>query len=427
MTPILLALMLPTGAWQMIGIGLGIAIVVAALFQLIAALFQSPQIKAIANEEIAALFFTMIIIWFWVTAEASLNFLAIAITSMYTGPTGSAELQGLTTAHLDMAIMKTEAFRTQLLSMYIRLVTIDVLVGFMSTLSFNLGTLPGGVGIFSLHIAPYVPLALISDALARVLDGIGLLAMTMWAKKMILFFSKVAIPLIFLPLGIICRAIPFSRSTGSSIIALSFALYFVFPLTILFSYYMIFDIYALKMDYHYAKFTTPFRTEISNNDINQMVSDMKQGDATIRAQHEESMSETSSKAAEEACCGPDANCGLIRKVIRKLLCGVDKIVNKVNEAGVPVIGTIWETFKEMLRYSGGIFDMLFSEGSILLPSGMLSGLYLTLIRVVSKTAEIFVIILLATILEIMITVTMYRNISLLIGGEPEIAGITKII
>ena len=46
-----------------------------------------------------------------------------------------------------------------------------------------------------------------------------------------------------LPLGLVMRAFPFFRATGSSIIALSFALYFVLPFAIILSNYLIFDIY----------------------------------------------------------------------------------------------------------------------------------------------------------------------------------------
>ena len=67
--------------------------------------------------------------------------------------------------------------------------------------------------------------------------------MAIWAKQFILDFAKYSIPILLLPLGIALRAIPFFRTTGSSLIAICIILYFVYPLSIMLSSYMIFDVY----------------------------------------------------------------------------------------------------------------------------------------------------------------------------------------
>ena len=80
--------------------------------------------------------------------------------------------------------------------------------------------------------------------------------------------------------------------------------------------------------------------------------------------------------------------------------------------------------KEMITYSGSFFS---SMGSILLPVGMTLGAYTFLTDIITKSAELFVAVIVATVLEIMITVTMYRNIALLIGGEAELPGLSKLV
>jgi len=423
----LILLSLPDVAWPIFGISMMIAIFIAVIFQLAAAFFQSPRMKAVANEELAALLFTLVIIGFFLACDAFLHGIVTGImTSSYSEQTWS-EIQGMPTGHLDVAILQTEIFVGQFVNLYLRLAVLDVFVSFMSTLSFNLGMLPGGIGIFSVHIAPYVPLSLVSQALTKVVDGIGMLALAVWAKQMILIFAKTVVPLIFLPLGIILRANPFSRTTGSSIIAIAFALYFIFPIIVMISYYMIFDIYGLEMSYSFVKHATAFKTEMDIDEMGTwdpetrsgtgMVGDIYDSDSDIRSEHETSLGETPEAIAEDVCGG---------NWLEKLFCSFDRMISDT-----PVIGRYYDLIKDvmkkMLDYSGGWLRFLFGEGSILLPTSFIRIIYITLVDIVAKTAELFVIVTITTIFEIMVTVTMYRNIALLIGGEPEIAGITKLV
>ena len=418
---------LTEGAWPIVGVSLMLGVFLAALFQIVAAFLQSPRMKAIANEELAALLFTMVIIGFWLSADVFLNGMVEGIMGVSHSEQEWSAMQGLPTGHVDVAILQTDIFLGQFTNLYLRLALLDVFVSFMSTLSFNLGMLPGGIGIFSVHIAPYVPLSLVSQALTKVVDGIGMLALAIWGKKIILIFSKTVIPLIFLPLGIILRSNPFSRTTGSSIIALGFALYFTFPIIVMISYYMVFDIYGLDMSYSYVKHATAFKTEMTNEELGGwdsetstgtgMIGDIYDSDTEIRSQHESSLGESPGKVAESVCGG---------NWLERLLCSADKMIS-----GAPVVGGVYDTLKnvwrKMLDYSGGWLRFLLGEGSVLWPTSFIRAIYVALIDIVAKTAELFVIVTITTIFEIMVTVTMYRNIALLIGGEAEIAGITKLV
>lgn len=419
----LILLSLPEGAWPIIGVSLMLGVVLAALFQIVAAFLQSPRMKAVANEELAALLFTIVIIGFWLASDAFLNGIVEGIMGVSHSEQEWSAMQGLPTGHVDVAILQTDIFLGQFMGLYLRLAILDVFVSFMSTLSFNLGMLPGGIGIFSVHIAPYVPLSLVSQALTKVVDAIGMLALAIWGKKMILIFAKTVVPLIFLPLGIILRSNPFSRTTGSSIIALGFALYFTLPIIIMISYYMVFDIYGLEMSYSYVKHATAFKTEMTNEEIGNwetgegMLGDIYASDAEIRSQHESSLGESPGRVAESVCGG---------NWLERLLCSADKMLS-----GAPVIGGVYDViknvWKKMLDYSGGWLRFLLGEGSVLWPTSFIRAIYVALIDIVAKTAELFVIVTITTIFEIMVTVTMYRNIALLIGGEAELAGITKLV
>ena len=62
-----------------------------------------------------------------------------------------------------------------------------------------------------------------------------------------------------------------------------------------------------------------------------------------------------------------------------------------------------------------------------LPNSASAGLYHFIIEEVNNLSPLVILITITTVLEIIFTVTMYRNLSLLMGGEAEIIGLTKIV
>ncbi|MFZ5500552.1 MAG: hypothetical protein ACOY58_01375, partial [Candidatus Micrarchaeota archaeon] len=63
----------------------------------------------------------------------------------------------------------------------------------------------------------------------------------------------------------------------------------------------------------------------------------------------------------------------------------------------------------------------------LMPSSASSGLFYFIIKEVATISPLIILILLTTVIEVIITVTGYRSFSLLIGGEAEIIGLTKVV
>jgi len=426
LSPILL-FTLPSQAWPMIGVAFSLGIVIAVLFKLVAAITQHPEHKALANEELAAVLFSAFIIAFWVGMDTFLQNLINALVSMpmVTG----VPFQGLPTAHLDLAAVQLSVFQSELMSLYLRLSLIDFFIGFLSTLGFNLGTLSGGIGFFSLYIAPYGGFGLISNALAKIIDGVMLIGLTTWSKQMLIILAKTAIPLIFLPLGLIMRAIPFTRTTGSTIIAVCFAIYFVYPLAVSLSFYLLFDVYHLEFDKTYIESVSPFKTQMNDTDIITLVKDTQTNDQNLQEKIGTDNKGGVVEGSISQACGINSNDGLATKAAKYLLCGVDKIISATTSIPIagPAIGEAWNAMKAMITYSGGFFSWLFGKGSILFPVGMTLGAYTFLTDIVAKSAELFVAVTVTTVLEIMITVTMYRNIALLIGGEAELPGLSKLV
>ncbi len=63
----------------------------------------------------------------------------------------------------------------------------------------------------------------------------------------------------------------------------------------------------------------------------------------------------------------------------------------------------------------------------LLPTAATSGLYKFIIDEVVTVSQLIVLVIVTSVLEVIFTITMYRNIAAVIGGELEIAGLTKLV
>ena len=79
----------------------------------------------------------------------------------------------------------------------------------------------------------------------------------------------------------------------------------------------------------------------------------------------------------------------------------------------------------MMGLTGDFFFTGFNNP--LLPASASAGLYHFLIMEITTVSPYLILIMLTTVIEIVITVTMYRNVSLLIGGEAELIGLTKVV
>jgi len=80
---------------------------------------------------------------------------------------------------------------------------------------------------------PWVILNPLNQAHTMMVDLIGTAMAAVTAQNMLLKFIEIAALPVFLPLGLMLRAFPFTRRTGSTIIAVVIAAYFVYPVSIL--------------------------------------------------------------------------------------------------------------------------------------------------------------------------------------------------
>ncbi|NYZ74007.1 hypothetical protein H0O00_02605 [Candidatus Micrarchaeota archaeon] len=419
-----LLITLPAPAWGMIMVSLSFSIAVVALNFMIAYGLQSPQMTAIAREELAALIFTAFILLFWGGSDEIFNAMSNGLLLSSLPPEFQQGISMgppdvLTSNHINIALATTEILVNKLKDCYIDLYLYEALIGFLSTISFPLGSPLPAVNIISFSVAPFTGLAMLSNAHTMVVEAIGYLITVLWAKQFILIFARDAVPVLVLPLGLIFRAFPFYRRTGSSLIAISFAMYFVMPFAFILSNFLIFDIYQ-PPDFTYMPSTASFfgtdRNQKGPGGVEeQLMAGRKESDDILKAF-------SAPSAVEQATTGNSECAG---NALWQLLCSFGNYLSSALSTVGGFIGTVWNTWRFMVGMTGDFFFSGFNNP--LMPASASAGLFYFIIKEVTLVAPLMIIVMLVTVFEIIITITAFRSVSLAIGGEAELVGITKVV
>lgn len=423
--PVLVSL--PPAAFSIIGMALFIGAIIVAIAYIVAYALQSPQMVALAKEELAALVFTAFVLLFWLSFDTTVNgisngLLAASLPGTMASSLGTCSADSdLTQSHIHLALASLDIMDTKLKDSYTDLYLFEALIGFLSTISFPLGSPVPAVNVISFSLAPFVGLTLLSNAHTVIVEAVGYLVTVVWAKEFILLFARDAVPLFLLPLGLVMRAFPFLRRTGSSIIALSFAAYFIFPFAVLLSNFLIFDIFQ-PADFAY----TPTAASFFDTDREQSYFEGQIDDArdpeSGHAQHLFDQF-TAPDVVEETYDDPLDDCA--GNIFTRFFCSVKNIFNTAIQVVGTFFATVWAIWKFMMGMTGDFFFTGFNNP--LLPASASAGLFHFLILEISIISPFMILTMLTTVIEIIITITMYRNISVLIGGEAEIVGLTKIV
>jgi len=427
-----LLLTLPPAAGAMIATSIGLGLILVALNFMAAYAMQNPQMIAVAREELAALVFSLIILFFWLTTDSVLNAMSSALLlssippslagSLQTGACGPGAqgcIQGMTQSHITLALASLDIIEQKLRSQYIDLYLFEALIGFLSTISFPLGSPIPAVNVISFSLAPFTGLTMLSNAHTVIVEAIGYLITVLWAKHFILIFTRDAVPLLLFPLGLVLRMVPFYRKTGSSVIAIAFAMYFVMPFALILSNYLIFDIFK-PADFAYNPASTSFfRTDQSQDYFINQTDTARSGQDTNHMTDQfnsQSVVTSTYDQATDECAG---------NVVVRFLCSAKNIFVAGARAAGAFIGTVWGMWRFMVGMTGDFFFTAFNNP--LMPASASAGLFHFLMVEVATISPFIILVMLTTVIEIIITVTMYRNISLAIGGEGELIGLTKVV
>ena len=122
---------------------------------------------------------------------------------------------------------------SRLIKGYVSLMLTQMFTGLIAGFSTGIQVSLFKVLAVDVGLQPWVALGPLNQAHTTIVDLLGTAYAAIAAENMLLKFIESAALPIFLPFGLLLRAVPFTRKTGSTIIAVVVAAYFVFPVSIL--------------------------------------------------------------------------------------------------------------------------------------------------------------------------------------------------
>ncbi|MCX8175196.1 MAG: hypothetical protein N3E51_03255 [Candidatus Micrarchaeota archaeon] len=330
-----------------------------------------------------------------------------------------------------------------LVGRYLRLMIFEILSGFLGTLSIEINVMIWGVPQveFEIHniILP-IFFSFINEANTVIVDLLGTLIGGAAAQKILLNFIDLTALNYFLPLGILMRVFPFTRKTGSTIVAVAFAAYFIFPLTILLNWHMwnMVDSPPLCSDPAYKKVGESCQTdqECCTNSCYEdkcqpAVSDFL--DAT-----------SSFLLCEEAIDNPALSSRLetiLSEEGKKEEEYISKLKNEKLAQNDPSTKTQVRLKRDMEekdrigklneeQYDRGtqnVFIQRMKDATGAIVSAGPRFAFRQFEHATAETGKLLALMFLFIINSIVVTLTLLKDFSILIGGEPRLLGITKLV
>jgi len=375
-------------AMPFIAIAFGVHVLYAALHYMWGNFMNSPQAYARGKEEVLSLLRTIGIF--------------IAVIVLY-----NLIILGLGIDFISLARLSVKSFFWMLLDRYLEIMGFD----------FGLGSISQtGIFVFiqveygSLEIggSPLLGLSNTLTVLHKTLEPLQYGLMLAAGRYALLDFAPAGM-LYLMPLGFFLRAFPLTRKTGSSIVALAITVFFVYPLSVLFTDYLV----TTYESHRIAPPTLPKNPLITGQTDEEVFSDFAGylGRNVSQGQNEYlEPGQTTSVSGEKGLWGR-----------------FTQWLGKIRNIAGWVINLLSEGFRNILRLAGSTLKMLVTPGEPLVsPVGWVLPTLLISLKWVSIVAEQVAIIFTIFVLEITISITMYRNIAMLIGGELRIFGITKV-
>lgn len=320
----------------------------------------------------------------------------------------------------------------RLLGIYLRYMLVEFTSGFLSTVSFSF-TFPSftvpPIGITITNFAPLNFMTLINEINTLFVDTVGMVIGAFAAQKMLLNFIEFSVISFFLPFGLLLRAFPFSRKTGSTVIAFAFAAYFIFPISILINSHMYSMIenppcqagflpensqcandheccsgdcrngkcagLITDMSEYTSSFTIG-KKAIDDPELSAAFDDLVLQEAQYEVEYRESLQENQTQYADAPSKATSQYGARISEQNR-----ANQLQNeRWNQGGDLFISSPWKGSEWALRV------LQFALGD---------------------TAKIVMLAMLFIVMEIVLSLTLMKDFALLIGGEPKLLGISKLV
>ena len=205
--------------------------IVALIMYMLGNFLQSPQVLALAKEEGYMVIFTIALAVFTYAAIAASDMFSL-ILPIYSAPT-----------MIDVAIKFSFSIGNVLAKDLSVLIFFNGILGFFATSTMYFGSFEN-----SMVIAPGLALKPLTDVITLMIQLVSV-SMAEWLFHIVtLCFIKKWIPVVFIPLGLFLRAIPYTRDGGNAILALSISLAIIYP-ALFFVQGVIFDLTRPNLEY----------------------------------------------------------------------------------------------------------------------------------------------------------------------------------
>lgn len=304
----------------------------------------------------------------------------------------------------------------------------EMFLGFLSGVGIGV-QIPLRVVNLEISIMPFVSLTLLNDIHTLIVDFIGTLWAAFAAQKMLLLFIEESSLQVFLPFGLLLRAIPFTRKTGSTIIAVVFAAYFIFPLSILVNQ----QIWEMIVNPQPA----PGGTLCKPNDAACSIDTECCGGMCRAGKCTVPLTDfTEYRSVYSVCYGKDPS--VVANHIGVSASYTESVLEDAYFAPLPPSSTKWsrtstrlvESTGEVVRKSAILSTVapdLLANMVLPSPEKANNAFFMLVEALLVDTSKFAMIALLFIVTEIVITLTLMKDFALLIGGEPRLFGITKLV
>lgn len=364
---------------------------IAVFYYMLSKALASPQIEAFAKEEFSQWFINLFIVVLWLAVYGALG---ASISAVACGGAPACD-------QFSMAFFALDTIYWQIFSAYTSFLSIEFLVGFFSSVGFSLPLGSPLLAIKWFGFSPLGGLGMLSNVVVNVVESVGMLLGLVVGREQLLSLFRDVVPKFLLPLGLLLRGLPFTRITGSSLIAISFAAFFIFPLSIILSHYMMFEVQAT----HTYIPIVPTPTGLCG------------------------LPEDAGEFADAAAYLEDKNKEVGEYLAYSPESGVsyDSLRYKFTEFISSAAEGLGATTSNIFGFTGQWYTSLNVVPALAKPTSFAYFFYYLVLNQLQVSARIAVMTAVSFVMEILITITGYRAIAAAIGGELEILGLTKVV
>jgi len=279
----------------------------------------------------------------------------------------------------------------------------------------------------SVGITPWVALGPLNQAHTTIVDLLGTTFAAFTAQNMLLkFIEKAAIP-VFLGFGMVLRAFPFSRKTGSTIIAVVVAAYFIYPISILINQQIWMLIAAPENNCPAGYDCRPAGQPCMKDE--QCASFSCRQDVCAVP-----LTEFSEYRSIYSICEGNPDEAQINATLEKIAKEQDNRILELYFTGNPTTvnatraaGRLNDGLGAIAKRHGDSFMGFTTSLLNPLPGPTAQTVFSEIEMLVMDASQYVLLALLFVVISIVLSLTMLKDIAILIGGEPRIFGLSKLV